>query len=157
MKMIPFRPSEKYLFLQLAPHLLILVLSFFYSLHNLNLPVLFGQLLLIVYTIIKALHYASVMYFLTPQGIILSKGLLDKHIYWRDLSVFCRLQRERPGLTKHLKVSHLRLGLSGPPAERLTIYGIDDAVLYQVLSQLEQELQCRLDILGRFDFVPKTA
>jgi len=157
MKMIPFRPAERYMLLQLAQYFLILVLSELICFRSLCPTALLAQFALIVLIALKALRFASVMYFLTPDGLIISKGLWDKHIYWRDISVFCRLQRDQPGLCRRLHLSHLRLGLSGPPAERITLYGVDDRALYEVITERENELNHRLDFFERFDWVPKSA
>lgn len=157
MNIIPFRPSEKYLMIQLAPYYLLIMLCLSFSWLWRSLILDLSALLLVLATVWQMAAYASELYILTPRGFIICRGVFDKHIYYRSLSEFAGMQRLQPGLLRRFDLFNLRLGLSGPPAERLTLYGVDGKVLYSVASQLSQELDEQLAFMESHEWVPKTA
>lgn len=143
--------------IQLAPYFLLTAacLGLSWLWHSLLLDL--SALLLILTTVWQMAVHASELYILTPRGFIICRGIFDKHIYYRSLGDFARMQREQPGLLSRFDLFNLRLGLSGPPAERLTLYGIDGSVLYSVAAQLSQELDEQLAYMETHEWVPKTA
>lgn len=157
MNIIPFRPSEKYLMIQLAPYLLLSAacLSLSWLWHSLLMDL--GALLLILIIAWQTTLHASELYILTPRGLVICRGIFDKHIYIRNLGDFTRMQRVQPGLLRRFDLFNLQLGLSGPPAERLTLYGIDGSVLYSVASLLSQELDQQIAFMDTHEWVPKPA
>lgn len=156
MNIIPFRPSEKYLMIQLAPYLLLIFtclgLSLLWQCFLLDIL----AFLLIFAAAWQIIGYASELYIVTSRGLIVCRGVLDKHIYWRPFQDFGGMQREQPGLLSRLDLFNLRLGLTGPPAERLTLYGVAGQVLYRVLTELSQELDEQLAFMESHEWVPKT-
>jgi hypothetical protein len=156
MNIIPFRPSEKYMMIQLAPFFLLIAISLLSSWlwHSFLLDL--TGLLLIFVTAWQMTIYCSELYILTARGLIICRGVLDKHIYWRSFQDFSQMRREQPGLIGHFDLFHLRLGLTGAPAERITLYGVDAHVLHGVLAELSQELNEQLTFMESHEWVPKT-
>ena len=145
MVLITFQHSIKYIYAQLAPYVL-LTAAAGYLAFGLN-PLWFMVYLFMGLVMAwRFIELTCTTYLFTHDMLIVTHGVIFKQIDCRALWQLKGIEVRRNRLLGWLHISHIRCGLEGPPADRITIIGVDDGTMLKVLDQLSEGIRFNTEL-----------